>query len=365
MFAFFQENRKIQKLIGTKYDVIFYAENRYYRQYLNHLLESLQKHSLRICYITSDKNDPVLTEKMNNTDVFFSKSTLAFVFTQLKADLVIMTMPDLGNYIFKKSPSVKKYVYVFHAMVSIHQQYREHAFDHYDAVFCAGPHHKREMVETEQLYNLASKDLVDYGYPLLNDLERKNTLAESNPKKILIAPSWYEQGIFQNCIEEVLEVLSLSTFQVFLRPHPEFIKRNKGVFRKIESMVQKSPNVKLDVSPEVWNSLLSCDYLITDRSGIAFEYAFLKKQAVIFIDTPPKIQNKDLAEFKNIPVENKFRGQIGICISPSSIKDLLSVINRVEETKTLFSTQIEDVRKAILFENSLQNGIAYVLDQLT
>jgi CDP-glycerol glycerophosphotransferase (TagB/SpsB family) len=365
MFDFFQENRKIQKLIATKYDVIFYAENRYYRQYLNHLLENLQKHSLRICYITSDKNDPVLTEKMNNTDVFFSKSTLAFVFTKLKADVAIMTMPDLGNYIFKKSPSVKKYVYVFHAMVSMHQQYREHAFDHYDAIFCAGTHHKREMIEMKELYNLGPKDLIDYGYPLLSDLERKNVSTKNNPKKILIAPSWYEQGIFQNCIDEVLEVLSLSSFQVLLRPHPEFIKRNKKAFKKIEGLTQKSSNIKLDLSPEVWSSLLSCDYLVTDRSGIAFEYAFLKKQAVIFIDTPPKVQNKNVTEFKNIPVENKFRDQIGICVAPSSIKDLLSVINRVDQTKTLFSTQIENIRKEVLFENSLQNGIDYVMNQLT
>jgi YidC/Oxa1 family membrane protein insertase len=365
MFDFFKENREIQKLIAAKYDVIFYAENRYYRQYLNHLFRNLQKHSLKIAYVTSDKNDPVHTEKVNNTDVFFSKNTLAFVFTKLKADVVIMTMPDLGNYIFKKSLSVKKYVYVFHAMVSMHQQYHEHAFDRYDAFFCVGPHHKREMVETEQLRHLPPKDSVDYGYPLLNGLEQKNSLAKSDRKKILIAPSWYEQGIFQNCIEEVLEVLSPSGFQMLLRPHPEFIKRNKKAFKGIEELARKSSNIKLDLSPEVWGSLLSCDYLITDRSGIAFEYAFLKKQAVIFIDTPPKIQNKKVTEFKLIPVENRFRGQIGICISPSSIKDLLPVINRIEETKTLFSTQIENVRKEILFENSLQNGIDYILNQLT
>lgn len=354
----------MQKLIATKYDVIFYAENRYYRQYLNHLLVNLQKHSLKICYITSDKNDPVLSEQMNNTDVFFSKSTLAFVFAKLKAGAVVMTMPDLGNYIFKKSPSVEKYVYVFHAMVSMHQQYREHAFDHYDAIFCAGPHHEKELLEAEHLYQLKQRDLVDYGYPLLNDLEQKLAFTENQPKKILIAPSWYEGGIFQNCIEEILGVLSKSGLQVILRPHPEFTKRSKKTFGRIEEMTRKSSNISLDLSSEVWNSLLSCDYLITDRSGIAFEYAFLKKKAVIFIDTPPKMQNKNAGAFKNIPVENKFRSQIGLCVSPSAIKDLLSVIIQVDETKSLFASQIGNVRKEILFERSLQNGVNYILDQM-
>jgi len=239
------------------------------------------------------------------------------------------------------------------------------AFDHYDTIFCVGPHHKKEMIELEQLYHLSSKDLVDYGYPLLNDLEKKNVPEENNPKKILIAPSWYEEGIFQNCIEEVLNVLSISSYQVLLRPHPEFIKRNQKAFKRIEALAQKSSAIKLDLSPEVWGSLLSCDYLVTDRSGIAFEYAFLKKQAVIFIDTPPKIQNKKVGKVRNIPVEDKFRDQIGICLSPSSIKDLPSVIDRVEATKTVFATGIEDVKKEILFGNSLQNGVDYILNQLT
>jgi YidC/Oxa1 family membrane protein insertase len=365
MFNFFQESRQIQKLITTKYQVVFYAENRYYRQYFNHLLGSFQKLSLKICYITSDKNDSILTEDLNNTDVFFSKSTLAFTFGKLQADVVIMTMPDLGNYIFKKSPSVKKYVYVFHAMVSTHQQYRHHAFGHYDAVFCVGPYHKNEMLGAEQLYNLPKKDLVEYGYPLLNNLEQKSSQINCDENKILIAPSWYEQGIFSTCIDEILDVLSKSAFQVSLRPHPEFIKRHKKNFQKIRRIVQKSSNIELDFSSEVWNGLLSSKYLITDRSGIAFEYALLKRQAVLFIDTPLKIQNKHVKDFSNMPIENKYRDQIGISVPISEVSNLLSVIAKVDQTRPLFTLQIENVKKEILFENSLQEGINYVLQQLT
>jgi CDP-glycerol glycerophosphotransferase (TagB/SpsB family) len=365
MFDFFQESRQVQKLITTKYQVVFYAENRYYRQYFNHLLESLQKLSLKICYITSDKDDSILTENLNNTDVFFSKSTLAFAFGKLQADVVIMTMPDLGNYIFRKSPSVKKYVYVFHAMVSSHQQYRHHAFEHYDAVFCVGSYHKNEMAEAEQLYNLPKKDLVDYGYPLLDNLEQKSSQINCDEKKILIAPSWYEQGIFSTCIGEIVDVLSRSTYQVSLRPHPEFIKRNKKAFQKIRGIIQKSSNIQLDFSSEVWNGLLSSKYLITDRSGIAFEYALLKRQAVVFIDTPLKIQNKHVKDFSNIPIENKYRDQLGISVPVSEISNLLSVITEVDQTKSLFALQIEKVKKEILFEYSLQNGINYVIQQLT
>jgi YidC/Oxa1 family membrane protein insertase len=365
MFRVFEESRGITKLIHTKYNVVFYAENRYYWQYFNHLIQNLQNQNLKICFITSDKNDPVLLSTTKNIDAYFSNKTLAFVFNRIQSDVMIMTMPDIGNYIFKRSATVKKYIYVFHAMVSIHQQYRSHAFDHYDTFFCVGPHHKMEVSEAVSLYHLPGKDLVDYGYPLLNGLEIQQQQGMQLPKKILIAPSWYEQGIFNACIGQIIKVLATSSYDVILRPHPEFIKRNKKLFKQIARTADRSENLELDFCPDVHYSLLSCDHLITDRSGIAFEFALGKGQPVIFIDTPLKIQNKHVNDFKNVPVENKFRNQIGLTLHPQNIIKLLSTITEAEQQRIFFAGQINEVRKQVLFENKLQNGIDYIMSQLS
>ena len=199
MFGFFRENREVQKLAVTRYQVIFYAENAYYFQYFRHLFGELQRRQLRICYITSQQNDPLLNVAYPNVDVVFSKATLAFVFQKLQADVVIMTMPDLQHFIYKRSPSVGKYIYVFHAMVSTHQQYRKSAFDHYDTIFCVGPHHQREIRESEKIYGLPEKELVPYGYPLLDDLSEKAMSVNTKNDQVLIAPSWYEKGILKTC----------------------------------------------------------------------------------------------------------------------------------------------------------------------
>jgi hypothetical protein len=145
MLSFFSELRNVQKLAGQKFHVVFYAENKYYFQYFRHLYEALiQIPALKIAYITSDKGDSILED--DRVQTFYLKSTLAGTFPRLQADVMIMTMPDLQNFIFKRSPAVGKYIYVFHALVSTHQQYRAHAFDHYDTIFCTGPQQEKEII---------------------------------------------------------------------------------------------------------------------------------------------------------------------------------------------------------------------------
>ena len=62
----------------------------------------------------------------------------------------------------------------FNSIVSSHTIYRKGAFDHFDSIFCAGPHHIKEIKATEQLYNLNHKNLVMYGYGLLDKLQKTN-----------------------------------------------------------------------------------------------------------------------------------------------------------------------------------------------
>src|SRR5215208_5335547 len=103
MFGLLKEYRNVQRVINARYDVLFYAENAYYFQYFKHLFESLKSRGVKICYITSDKSDPVFQQSTNFITVVYSNRTLAFAFQNLKANVMIMTMPDLQNFIFKRS----------------------------------------------------------------------------------------------------------------------------------------------------------------------------------------------------------------------------------------------------------------------
>ncbi|HEX8314582.1 MAG TPA: hypothetical protein VF609_06305 [Flavisolibacter sp.] len=365
MFSIFSEYGTAQRIISKHFHVIFYAENSNYFQYFAHLYNELQQiETIRIAYITSDKNDPVLSDK--KIESYYLNTTLAGTFPRLQADVMIMTMPDLQNFIFKRSATVKKYIYVFHAMVSTHQQYRAHAFDHYDAIFCTGPCHRKEIRESEALYSLPRKELIDYGYPLLNSLRQKVLEKEIQPNKVLIAPSWYKEGILNTCILPLVDALKTSGCEIWIRPHPEFIKRNKKQYLQLEGLARKSDKIFFDTSSSVFTHLTDAGHLITDRSGIALEYAFATYKPVLFIDTPLKVQNNEVARFTNVPLENHYRNCIGRSIGPNDVHLVTGVMKELRNTRETWQSSIKQTEEEAVFSPAQwENGIRYIRDQLT
>lgn len=365
MFSFFTEFRTAQKLASQKFQVIFFAESGYYFQYFRHLYEALvAEPDLSIAYITADKTDPVLQD--SRVTAVYLKTTLAGIFPRLQADVMIMTMPDLQNFIFKRSTGVKKYVYVFHALVSTHQQYRKSAFDHYDTVFCTGPQQENELREAELRYGLPPKTYVRYGYPLLNELKQRATTKKVSENKVLVAPSWYEKGILNTCILDLVQELSREGREIWIRPHPEFIKRSITVYTQIVANTKRNTAIRFDTSPSVYTHLTDAGILITDRSGIALEYAFACQRPVLFIDTPLKIQNPDVETFSMQPLENLYRSRIGLSVQHDSLDHLEETIRKIKSSEANFGTFIQAVEQEVVHPPDFwQQGVAYIKNQLT
>ena len=50
--------------------------------------------------------------------------------------------------------------------------YRKGSIDHFDTIFCVGPHHKDEVEKMEETYDLPHKVLLNWGYCLLDDMRK-------------------------------------------------------------------------------------------------------------------------------------------------------------------------------------------------
>ena len=129
---------------------------------------------------------------------------------RLEADVVVMTTPDLDNFYLKRSLMDKnvKYIYVPHDPASMHMGFREHSLDNFDAIFCTGPHIANEVRASEKLYGTKEKELVEFGYPLIENLIASCEALEENQdsrKQVLIAPSWQEDNLLDSCIEDLID----------------------------------------------------------------------------------------------------------------------------------------------------------------
>ena len=150
-----------------KKNIVFYSENKSYWPHLEGLInEMLRNSNEEIYYISSNINDPglLLKHKRYSTFRIDEGPIREWLFKNIDCKVVVMTMPSLDKYQIKRSRFPVHYVYVQHSLVSLHMVYEKGAFDHFDTIFCSGPHHTKEITEIEKKYNLPKKNIIQHGY---------------------------------------------------------------------------------------------------------------------------------------------------------------------------------------------------------
>ena len=344
--------------------ITFYSERsiyyQYYKDYINYILENSD---YSISYVTSDPDDSIFS--INNTKIktFYSRIFLSFITSGTDARALIYTMPDLDTYYIKRSKySHVNHIYLFHAMMSSHMAYKKGAFDNYDTVFCVGDYHNKEIRRTEEIYNLKSKMLINAGYPYLESLYHKRDEVVDN-KVILIAPSWHKGNIFETCIQDLVSSLLEDNYYVIVRPHPELLKRNPKVIFNVEEYFKNSPNFKLETDLDNNISIQKSAVLITDWSGISFEYAFANERPVIFINTEMKVHNMEYSKLNIEPLEIKIRRELGISIDIKNISKINNYIKEIMHNKQEYINKIIECRKKCLYNwgNSAKKGGDYII----
>tara|TARA_Y100000590_G_scaffold143431_1_gene164622 strand:+ start:4323 stop:5477 length:1155 start_codon:yes stop_codon:yes gene_type:complete len=371
-FSFNAESNDLKKFENLELDdkqIVFYSENENSMFIFKSLIDELISKNITVCYVTSSKDDPYLTTSNDKIKTFCIGEGIIRTkfFLNLKANILIMTMPDFGTSFIKRSKVYPvHYVYMFHAIASTHLVYKKNAFDNYDSIFCIGQFQVNEIRSREQLYNLNKKNLITTGYSHLDNLIKKYSLDKhvsvNNPIQVLIAPSWSDDGLFETIIDENIDILLNSGFKVVLRPHPMTQKKSKKKINTLRQKFLSHSNFIIEENIPNFDSFVKSDIMITDWSGAAIEYAFTLERPVLFIDVPKKIHNPDYEELSEIPIEISIRDKIGEIISPSDLQVLPSKINDLCQNNNV-KTKIQKIRDELVFnlENSSKLEAEYIL----
>ena len=357
-----KELKKFNNLNEKQRSIVFYAENKASMNHFRLLISELtEKRNLQICYITSVKNDPILSSSNENIFAFYIGDGIVRTkfFLELKATILLMDMPDLDSFHIKRSKVYPvHYIYIFHSMFSVHSYLRKGALDHYDTIFCVGEHQKKEILETEKIYGLKPKKLIDYGFGRLDTLlKEKNNFEKEKLNKenlIIIAPTYGDNNLLKICGVKIIEILLNSNFKVLLRPHFKIFKESEDLIKIIRDKFQNNENFSLEegvIKPEIFHSS-KC--MISDWSGISLEYAFIFERPVIYIDVPKKELNEEANKISLTPIEISIRKEIGYLINPDNLSEIPKIISetdnksRAEEIKNIRSKTVFNIDKSAI-----------------
>ena len=361
--------------VGNKH-LVFYSEGsgfyKYFERIMNWILENSK---LTIHYVTSDPNDQIfeIAKKQERIIPYYiGQKKLITLFMKLEADVMVMTMSDLGNYQYKRSYYSKniKYVYVFHYPLSTHMVLHTGALRHYDSILCVGDFQFEEICQTEKLFGDPEQELVACGY---GQLEKLYDAYQATPRtkrerpKVLIAPSWQADNILDSCIDDLLSELLGKGFDVTVRPHPEYVKRYgdrmNAIVKRYEDYKGGDLFFELDFTGNT--SIFDSDTVISDWSGTAYEFVMVTERPCVFVDTPPKINNPDYEKITVPPLEMTLRDQVGIRVKPEETNGLAEKIRTLLEDES-YGDRIRGIREKTIanFGKSGEVGGRYILDQV-
>ena len=145
---------------------------------------------------------------------------------------------------------------------------------------------------------------------------------ESDKPCLLIAPSWGSNGLFSRWGTDFLNGLS-DDFSVIVRPHPQMKLSQEELFNEVVELCRKN-GYSLDEAPSGKESMEKSDLMISDFSGIIFDYSFVYEKPLIIADTEMEYKGFE-AIFLDKPLwDEEIRHQIGRVIKSDEISRFLA-----------------------------------------
>ena len=332
---------KAAKETSAVYPYVIYCEGKQYWNVFKPVLEEFENRQIAICYFTSAKDDPVFDLTWNFVKPeFIGEGNKAFArLNFLHADLCLMTTPGLDVYQLKRSKMTGHYAHVLHAPV-VATTYRLFGLDYFDSVLLTGNYQAEDLKTLENQRNIPKKQLVTVGCTYLDEYAAKikNIPKEENhPFTVLLSPSWGSSALLSRYGEKLLDPLVNTGYRIIVRPHPQSKKSETEVLEKLASRYKEK--IIWDYESDNIYSLSKADIMISDFSGIVYDYVFLMDKPVIYVKQGLDIRAYDADDLGENAVDRLwlFRtlSAIGIELKEEQFETIGEVIKNASDSELL------------------------------
>ena len=346
---FFRMTGKTDQMKGS--DLVFYAESAAYWGTFRPVLEALDKLGIHSTYLTSAENDPVFQSDLKCVKArYIGKANSAYTALGfLEARVFVLTTPGIDVLQIRRSRGVGRYVHLVHSVSDIHT-YKLFSFDYYDTIVCSGPAQVKSLRALESIRHTRPKKLIEAGCAYLDALaSRAAAAAAPEQKTIIVAPTWGRNGLLTRTEAMIPKLLVQAGWHVILRPHPQSFVSEIDLMKKIADELrpfEEAGKLEWDRQPDGFASLSRSRLMISDISGVIFDFAFVFLRPVISVGAGPV---KDGFEAWDIPTpawEMSALESLGVRILPGNEAKIPDAVNALLAKPADAREQILSIRKA-------------------
>lgn len=315
---------------GNNIPYVIFSDHKRYWNVFKPICDEFEKREIDLVYYTCSPDDPALTAgyKHVRAEYLGEKNKPYAKLNFLRADILMATTPNLDVYQWKRSKNVRCYVHIPHTVDDL-AGYRMFGLDYYDALLASGENQEKFARRIESVRpTIAKKEIALVGSLPLDNLKQKYDSArrvENSNKIVLVAPSWGKSGILSRYGERFLEALSRTGFKIIVRPHPQTVVSEQAILKPLE---ERFTGFEWNYDNDNFEVLNKADILITDFSGIIFDYSLVFNKPVIYADTNFDTLPYDADWFEEKIWALRAVESLGIQLKESDFDNMKTVIER-------------------------------------
>ena len=273
---------------SEKLPYVIFAESKRYWNVFEPICDEFERRGIDVAYWTSSEDDPSLSKPYEHVHAsFIGEGNRAFAkLNMMSADICLATTPGLDVYQWKRSKDVDWYVHTFHT-TGTSVGYRMFGIDYFDAVLMGGPFMEHEVRTLERKRGLPPKELELVGVTYMDSmLERVQATPRPHNERtvVLLAPTWGQAGILSVYGERIIDCLLDTGFEVIVRPHPQSKTSDKEILDALMAKYPDGPDISWNFDTDNFDVLNRADVMITDFSGVIFDYTLIFDKPVIYTE---------------------------------------------------------------------------------
>ena len=325
-------NDKNAKIYDQKIPIAIFTDHKRYWNVFEPLLDEFEKRKQNVAYLTCSKDDPVFDKKYEYIKgEFLGEGNKAFSrLNLLNASIVVSSTPSLGVFQWKRSNNVDFYIHVQHGANDI-SMYRMYGTDHFDALPLSGEYQIEEIRQLEDMRGIAHRETPLCGIPYMDAMKKR--LKEAGPvpeheRTVLMAPSWGKSGILSRFGEKLIDALIDTGYKIIVRPHPQSYASEKEMLDKLMSKYTDESKVIWNRDNDNFEVLRQSDILISDFSGIIFDFTLVFDKPLIYTDTKYDIRPYDADWIEETPWTFRILPKLGLELNEENVGNIKELIDK-------------------------------------
>jgi hypothetical protein len=313
---------------GERHAFVIYNEGSQYWNVFKPVLDEFEKRAVPLLYLSSAEKDPFFSESYKHiSGKFIGAGNKAFArLNILEADVCLMTTPGIEVYQLKRSKGVKHYAHILHDTGDA-TCYRLFGIDWFDSLLLSGEYQIPDIRALEALRGTPKKELIVVGSTYLDVFREKIKDLPSekdHPFTVLVSPSWGPGSLLKHFGERLLDPLVQSGWRIIVRPHPQSLKSERDGLDKLEEKYKDG--LEWDYNPENLASLAKSDVMISDFSGIIFDFIFLFDRPVFYTNAFFNMEMYDAGDLDHLPWRFKSVQEFGRELRETELNKLPDLI---------------------------------------